>query len=141
MARATGWAGLAGLVLVFVPIIAISSLGEPAFDATREEAAAFFRNIAESPWADAAGTVALLGLVALTWFMVGLCLLLRRAEAEPPWRSTVALVSGHCSRPTSSQTPAGMPPRNRGADLDPGLAHFAFDLGKLGIRQRLGQHG
>jgi hypothetical protein len=44
----------------------MSTLGEPAFDATPEEAAAFFRNTAASSWADAAGTVALLGLVALT---------------------------------------------------------------------------
>ena len=66
LARTTGWAGLAGFVLIFVPIIAMSSLGEPAFVATSEEVAAFFRNTAESAWADAAGTVALLGLVALT---------------------------------------------------------------------------
>ena len=51
------------MVLIFVPIIAVASLGEPAFDATREEAAAFFRNTAKSSWADVAGTVALLGLV------------------------------------------------------------------------------
>jgi hypothetical protein len=38
--------------------------------------------------------VALLELVALTWFMVGLCLLLRCAEGEPSLRSTVALVFG-----------------------------------------------
>ena len=93
-ARAAGAAGLVGMVLVFAPIIAMSSLGEPAFNATREEAAAFFRNTAESSWADAAGSVALLGLVALTWFIVGFCLLLRRAEGEPPWRSTMALVFG-----------------------------------------------
>jgi hypothetical protein len=43
-----------------------------------------------SSWADAARTVTLLGVVTL--FMVGLCLLLRRAEGEPPWRSTLALV-------------------------------------------------
>jgi len=54
LARATGAAGLAALVLVFVPIIALASLGEPAFDATREEAAAFFRSppgpMRQGPW-------------------------------------------------------------------------------------------
>ena len=50
MARITGAAGLAGIVLVFVPIIALASLGEPAFVATREEVAAFFHNQAESSW-------------------------------------------------------------------------------------------
>jgi hypothetical protein len=133
LARATGWAGLAGFVLVFTPIIAMASLGEPAFNASREEVAAFFRNTAESSWADAAGTVLLLGLVALTWFGVGLCLLLRRAEGEPPWRSTIALVfwtlfAAYLFTDTSWDA-AG----NRGADLDPGLAHFAFDMGNLGF--------
>lgn len=133
MARATGAAGLIGVVLIFVPIIAMASLGEPPFDATREEVAAFFRNTAESAWADAAEAVLLLGVVALTSFMVGLCLILRRAEGEPPWRSTVALVFGALFVGylliNASWSAAG----NRGADLDPGLAHFAFDMGNLGF--------
>lgn len=133
MARATGGAGLAGIVLLFVPIIAMSSLGEPAFDATREEAAAFFRNTAESSWADAAGTVALVGLVALTWFVVGFCLLLRRAEGDPPWRSTLALVFGALFAAYLFTDPSWDAAGNRGADLDPGLAHFAFDMGNLGF--------
>ena len=132
-ARATGVAGLVGIVLVFAPIIAMSSLGEPAFDATREEAAAFFRNTAESSWADAAGTVALLGLVALMWFIVGFCLLLRRAEGEPPWRSTVALVFGALFAAYLLTEASWEAAGNRGADLDPGLAHFAFDTGNIGF--------
>jgi hypothetical protein len=36
-------------------------LGAPDAHATREEAAAFFRKTAASSWADAAGTVALVG--------------------------------------------------------------------------------
>lgn len=54
LARVTGVTGLAGIVLIFVPIIALWSLGEPPFDATREEVTAFFRNTAESSWADPA---------------------------------------------------------------------------------------
>jgi hypothetical protein len=125
MARATGAAGLVGIVLVFVPIIALASLGEPPFDATREEVVAFFRNTAESSWVDLAEAVLLLGVVALTWFIVGFCLLLRRAEGEPAWRSTVALVFGALFAAylvTSTSTSAA---GNRGADLDPGLAQFA----------------
>jgi hypothetical protein len=133
LARVTGAAGLAGIVLIFVPIIAMSSLGEPAFVATREETAAFFRNTAESSWADAAGTVALLGLVALTSFMVGLFLLLRRAEGEPPWRSTVALVFGALFAAYLFTDASWEAAGNRGADLDPGLAHFAFDMGNIGF--------
>ena len=115
------------------PIIAMSTLGEPAFVATREEVAAFFRNTAESSWADAAGTVALLGLVALTWFMVGLCLLLGRAEGQPPWRSTVALVFGALFAAYLFTDSSWDAASNRGADLDPGLAHFAFDMGNIGF--------
>jgi hypothetical protein len=59
LVRATGGVALASMVLIFAPVIAMSSLGEPDADATREEAAAFFRNTAESSRADAAGTVAL----------------------------------------------------------------------------------
>lgn len=133
LARVTGGAGLVGIVLVFVPIIALASLGEPAFDATREEVAVFFRTTAESSWADAAEAVLLLGLVTLTLFIVGLCLLLRRAEGEPPWRSTVALVFGALFAAfiftNTSQSAAG----NRGADIDPGLAHFAFDMQSIGL--------
>ena len=121
------------MVLIFVPIIAMSSLGEPAFVASREEAAAFFRNTAGSSWADAAGTVALLGLVLLTLFMVGLCLLLRRAEADPPWRSTVALVFGALFAAYLFTDTSWDAAGNRGADLDPGLAHYAFDMGNLGF--------
>jgi hypothetical protein len=132
-ARAAGAAGLVGMLLVFAPIIAMSSLGEPAFDATREEAAAFFRNTAESSWADAAGSVALLGLVALTWFIVGFCLLLRRAEGEPPWRSTMALVFGALFAAYLFTDASWEAAGNRGADLDPGLAQFAFDMGNIGF--------
>jgi hypothetical protein len=133
MARATGAAGLVGMVLVFVPIVALASLGEPPFDATREEVVAFFRNTAESSWVDLAEAVLLLGVVALTWFIVGFCLLLRRAEGEPAWRSTVALVFGALFAAylvTSTSTSAA---GNRGADLDPGLAQFAWDMGNLGF--------
>jgi hypothetical protein len=133
LARATGAAGLAALVLVFVPIIALASLGEPAFDATSEEVAAFFRNTAESSWADAAEVVFLLGVVALTSFMVWLCLLLRRAEGEPPWRSTVALVFGALFAAYPFTNASWEAAGNRGADLDPGLAHFAFDMGNIGF--------
>jgi hypothetical protein len=125
------------MVLIFAPVIAMSSLGEPDADATREEAAAFFRNTAESSWADAAGTVALLGLVALTSFMVGLCLLLRRAEGEPPWRSTMALVFGAVFVSYLFTDASWDAAGNRGAALDPGLAHYAFEMGTIGFANAL----
>jgi hypothetical protein len=109
LARATGAAGLAGIVLLFVPIIAITTLGEREFDATREEVAAFFRNMAESSWADVADTVVVFRLVALTWFRSAsaCCSAGPRAirPGVPPWRSC----SRHCSRLISSQTRACRP--------------------------------
>jgi hypothetical protein len=42
LTRGTGIAGLVSIVLLFAPIIAISSLGEPAFLASAEQARAFF---------------------------------------------------------------------------------------------------
>ena len=72
------------------------------------------------------------GLVALTWFMVGLCMLLRRAEAsrrgDPPWRWCSVLFAAYLFTDASWEA-AG----NRGADIDPGLAHFAFDMGNIGF--------
>jgi hypothetical protein len=125
------------MVLIFAPVIAMSSLGEPNADATREEAAAFFRNTAESSWADAAGTVALLGVIVLTCFIVGLCLILRRAEGAPPWRSTTALVLGAVFVSYLFTDASWDAAGNRGADLDPGLAHYAFDLGNMGFANAL----
>jgi hypothetical protein len=40
LTRGTGIAGLVSIVLLFAPIIAISSLGEPAFLASAEQARA-----------------------------------------------------------------------------------------------------
>jgi hypothetical protein len=133
LARVTGAAGLVGMVLIFVPIIALASSGEPPFEATREEVVAFFRNSAEASWTDPAEAVLLLGVVALTSFVVGLYLLLRRAEGEPAWRSTVALVFGALFAAYLFTNTSGSAAGNRGADLDPGLAHFAFDMGNLGF--------
>ncbi|MGH8777185.1 MAG: hypothetical protein ACRDWI_19280 [Jiangellaceae bacterium] len=40
-----------------------------------------------------AGTfLSVLSLVAFLWFVVGVWALLRSAEGDPPWRSTVALM-------------------------------------------------
>ena len=41
LSRITGLIGLAAFVLVFTPIIAVSTLGEPPFTATTEQAYAF----------------------------------------------------------------------------------------------------
>lgn len=94
LARATGLTGLGSVGLAFAAIIAVSSIGEPPLDASSEEAATFFRN-SQAAWVQAAQATASLAMLGILWgFVVGLALILRRAEGEPPWRSGVALVSG-----------------------------------------------
>ena len=93
LSRTTGLLGLASFVLVFVPIVAISTVGEPPFTATAAEAQAFFRSASQG-WVQIAQAVTVLAGIGLIWFVVGLALLLGRAEGSPPWRAAVAGVSG-----------------------------------------------
>ena len=92
MIRSTGVVGLVTFVVLFAAIIAISP-GEPPFLASPEEALAFYLN-STAGWVQAAMAVVGLAAIGWIWFVVGLCLLLARAEGSPPWRSAVALVSG-----------------------------------------------
>ena len=87
LSRSTGIAGLVAIVGVFTPIIAISTQGEPSFTATAEEAHAFMVNAGDAGWRNLASTTSVLAAIVLLWFMVGLGLLLARAEGNPPWRS------------------------------------------------------
>lgn len=91
--RVTAVAGIAGTVLLFTHITAISTLGEPGFNASTEDAAEFSRT-GDTEWVAAAEATAALGMPVFLWFVAGLTTLLRRAEGAPAWRSTVALVSG-----------------------------------------------
>jgi hypothetical protein len=130
--RGTGIAGLLAVVLLFAPITAISTLGEPGFTASREEAAQFFRN-GDTAWVAAAEATAALGMLAFLWFAAGLSTLLRRAESEPAWRSTVALVSAILVAAYGVIDASWDAAFNRGDELDSSIAAFAFDLGNLGF--------
>jgi hypothetical protein len=132
LAQVTGVTAIVAVVLLFVPIIAISSVGEPAFDATRDEAAEFFRD-SDVAWVHAAGAFASLGMLAVLWFVVGLTALLRRVEGEPAWRSTVALVSGTIVAAYGVLDASWDAAANRGSELDPQIALYAFDVGNLGF--------
>jgi hypothetical protein len=132
LARTTGIVGLVAVVLLFTPIIAISTLGEPAFDGSRDEVAAFFR-AADTPWVTAGGATVAIGMLAFLWFAVGLSTLLRRIEGEPAWRSTVVLVSGTIVAAYGIIDASWDAAANRGGEVDPGVALFAFDLGNLGF--------
>jgi hypothetical protein len=93
LARVTGMAGLFGVVALSVPIIAVAGAGEPGFEASASEALTFFRD-AQVGWVRAVAPLAGLAMLAILWFIVGISRLLARAEGEPSWRSTIALVSG-----------------------------------------------
>jgi hypothetical protein len=132
LARMTGITALVAVVLLFVPIIAISAVGEPPFDATVDEAAAFFRD-ADTAWIAAAEATAAVGMLVFLWFVVGVTTLLGRAEGQPAWRSTVALVSGTLVAAYGVIDASWDAASNRGDELEPGVAIFAFDLGNLGF--------
>lgn len=130
--RVTGIAGVAATVLLFAPIILISTLGEPGFTANRAQAAEFFR-AGDTAWMSAAEATATLGMLAFLWFVAGLSTLLRQAEGEPAWRSTVALVSGALVAAYGVIDASWEAAFNRGDELDPSVAIFAFDFGNLGF--------
>src|SRR6059058_1645119 len=93
LARATGIIGIFFVALLFGPIIALSTAGEPPLDATASEAAKYFDKI-EATWAQLAIAVSTLGWIGSLWFFVAFGYLLRRVEGDPPWRSTIATLSG-----------------------------------------------
>jgi len=132
LSRTTGIIGLSAFLLIFTPIIAISTLGEPPFTATTEEAHAFLVN-ANVSWARVANAVLTVAAIALVWFVVGLSLLLTRAEGSPPWRSAAALVTGVLLPAHMLLDASWGAAAYRGADIEPGLARYAFDIGNLGF--------
>ena len=132
LARTTGVMGLAALVVLFAAIIAVSSVGEPPLDASSEAAAAFFIR-SHAAWVQAAEATASLGMLLFLWFVVGLFLLLRRAEGEPPWRATVALVSGVLIAAYGVLDASWDAAAHRGAEIGPALAGYAFDVGNIGF--------
>ena len=93
LARTTGIIGIAFVVLLFGPIIALSTADEPALEATAAEAVNYFRNL-EATWAQLTTAAATLGMIGSLWFFVAFGFLLRRAEGDPPWRSAIATLSG-----------------------------------------------
>ncbi len=133
LSRATGIAGLVAFVLIFTPIIAISTQGEPSFTATAEEAYAFVVNAGDVGWRNLASTATVLAGLVLLWFIVGFALLLARAEGNPPWRSMAAGASGLLLTAYLVLDVSWVAAMNRAADIDPGLAAYAFDVGNRGF--------
>ena len=133
LATVTGIAGLTGVVLLFGPIIAVSTQGEPPFDGSRDQVATFFGNVAAVGWYQTAGALEAIGMLALLWYFVGLTTLLRRIEGPPAWRSTVALLSGTLLVAYGNLDVSWDAAVNRGNETDPGVAPYAFDVGNIGF--------
>jgi hypothetical protein len=119
----TGVAGLTSVALIFV--ILAGTRQEPPFSAAAGDFLTHYRspNTVASPFRSFAFTI---GLVAFVWFVVALSVLLRRAEGEAPWLSTIAMVSGvlFVALVLSGHEVAAV---FRADDLDPQIARYAFD--------------
>jgi hypothetical protein len=127
LGRVTGIAGLAAVVLTFVPI-SVGSPEEPHFDAPATAFLAYYR-LPDTPGAPLRSFFFIVGLVTFVWFVVALTMLLRRAEGEAPWRSTIAMVSGAllvAMVPLGNEVAVAF----RADDLDPQIARYAFDEGQ-----------
>jgi hypothetical protein len=134
MARASGWSGLVGAALLFGTLIVQgAALGEPPLEATTNEAAEFFRKAAAADWVQPVEALGALGMIGLMWFLVGLATLLRRAEGDPPWRSTVALASAVLLPAYYLVNASWASASHRGHELDPAVAAYAYDVGNIGF--------
>lgn len=131
LARWAGALGLVGIVLLYTPVIAISSLNEPPLHAPEAEVAAFFRATSEASWYEAAEATAVVGALVLTWALVGVALLIGRAEGQPSWRGTMAVVSAGVFAATTVGNVGWQVAGRHGPDFAPGLAHLAYDWGNI----------
>ncbi|SNY55446.1 hypothetical protein [Paractinoplanes atraurantiacus] len=129
--RATGAVGLTSIVLIFVAVIPIGD-GEPRNQATVEEAARYYREAGEA-WRELAFGLFPVSLMVFLWFAAGLSLVLRRVEPGPPWRSTVALMSGVLLVAFGMVDTSSVAAAHRGDLIDPVLAAYAWDVGIFGF--------
>jgi hypothetical protein len=132
LARATGMIGIVFMVLLFGPIIALSNAGEPPLDATGSEAMTYFGNI-EASWAQLAMAVSTLGWIGSLWFFVALSFLLRRAEGDPPRRSSIAALSGALLAAYGLVGVSVAAASLHGGRISPDIAEFAFAFGSVGF--------
>ncbi|MDP9273099.1 MAG: hypothetical protein M3O93_06160 [Chloroflexota bacterium] len=132
LARATGIIGIVFMVLLFGPIIALSTAGEPPLDATPSEAVKYFGNI-EANWAQLAMAASTLGWIGSLWFFVAFGYLLRRVEGDPPWRSTIATLSGALLAAYGLVGVSLEAASLHGGKITPDVADFAFAFGSVGF--------
>ena len=132
LARTTGILGITSVALLFGPIIALASAGEPSLEATGAEAAEYFGRL-DATWPRLVMATGTLGMIGTLWFFVAFGFVLRRAEGDPPWRSTVAMLSGALLAAyglIGSSTEAAS---IHGAKITPEVAAYAFARGSVGF--------
>ena len=132
LARVTAVTGLSSIVLLFATIIPLAALGEPPFTASDDEARAYLVKVSVG-WPQTVIVLSSVAAIGFLWFVVGLTLVLRRAEGDPPWRSTIALVSGVLLTAYTAMDASLDAASSRGADLDPAVAGYAFAVGSVGF--------
>jgi hypothetical protein len=120
----TGTAGVAAVVLIFGAVV-VGTRSEPTFDAAASEVLTYYRS-PDTPASQFRSYALTLGLIAFLWFVGALTTLLRRAEGEPPWRSTIAMLSG-VLLPALALSGNEVAVAFRADDLDPQIARYAFD--------------
>jgi hypothetical protein len=125
LGRVTGVAGLAAIVQIFVAVVGARE--EPSFTATATEFLVYYRS-ADTVATPFRSFLFTLGLVTFVWFVVGLSVLLRRAEGEAAWRSASAMGSGVLFvalglSGLGNEAAVAL----RAGDLDPQIARYAFD--------------
>lgn len=121
-------------MLIFVPALARSGL-EPAFDASAADIVAYLRAI-HSPLGDFGSIVMTVGLIAFLWFIMGMSMLLRAGEGDPPWRSALAAASGLVllALAVAANTEAAA---FRVDGISAQIARYAFDGGGMAERIRV----
>jgi hypothetical protein len=131
LARTTGIIGIAFLVLLFGPIIALS-VDEPPLNATAAEAVNNFRNL-EATWAQLTMAASTLGMIGSLWFFVAFGFLLRRAEGDPPWRSAIATLSGALLAALGLIGASWEAASLHGGRITPEVADYAYAVGNVGF--------
>ena len=128
LTRVTSICGITTLVLVLGASFANNFQGVP-FTSDAAEIVTFFQSI-DDTFGAASSFLTAVGLIAMLWFTLGLALVLRPYDAEPPWRTAFLAGAGVVSV-VSGQIASWDAAAFRSESIDPQVARYAFDLGNL----------
>ena len=128
LGRVTGICGLTTVAILFGTSLA-EGYEQPSMISTSAQATPFLRSLDGSS-ESLSYFLTVIGLLTWAWFAVGLGLLLRRYEGDPPWRSAFVGVAGILAAVPSQLATWDAAPLG-GHDLDPSVARYAFNLGSL----------